>query len=65
MSKREKGVATVPCPNCGTELPGVEQADGSITGSACPECYPAAESEKASKAKTTPARETGTTPKEK
>lgn len=59
MAEREKGVATVPCPNCGSDRPVSEQADGSKVAEACPKCYPAVEPETAS-APTTPAREAGT-----
>lgn len=63
MAEREKGVETMPCPNCGTVRPVSQQADGSKVAEACPKCYTAT-SEKASAAPT-PARESGTTvPKE-
>lgn len=60
MAEREKGVATVPCPTCGADLPVVEQADGSVAGQTCPQCYPSEGSEKASADQTAPAREQGT-----
>ena len=39
MSGREKGVATTPCPNCGTGLNPVQLADGAVSVEACPKCY--------------------------
>lgn len=54
---REKGVETMPCPNCGTDSPVVVQADGSKVAEGCPKCWPAAEPEKASHRKS---REHGT-----
>lgn len=59
MVEREKGVATAPCPNCGTVLNAVSQPDGATAYEVCPKCYSQPKSEKAS-AKRTP-RETGTT----
>ena len=58
MSNREKGVATVPCPNCSTDLKRVTQADGGVAAETCPKCYPS--SEKASKPSASATRETGT-----
>jgi len=39
VSGREKGVATTPCPNCGTGLMPVQLADGAVSVEACPKCY--------------------------
>lgn len=64
MADREKGVETVPCPNCGIDRPVSLQADGSKVAEACPKCHPPAEPEKASASVPTPAREAGTTVKE-
>jgi hypothetical protein len=58
MAEREKGVETMPCPNCGTDRPVSPQPDGSKSVEACPKCYPAPAPEKA--AAPTPAREAGT-----
>lgn len=45
---REKGVETMPCPNCGNDRPVAEQADGSKVAESCPKCWPTApEKEKA------------------
>ena len=61
MSGREKGVATTPCPNCGTGLNPVQLADGAVSVEACPKCYGAAETaSKAVSAPATPSRERGT-----
>lgn len=60
MTDREKGVETLPCPNCKTERPVSENPDGSKSVQVCPTCWPAPESEKASEKPTKPARETGT-----
>lgn len=43
MSQREKGVATVPCPSCGADLPVEQQADGATAAGTCPKCYPSTE----------------------
>ena len=59
MAEREKGVASAPCPNCGTDLNAVTQPDGATAYEVCPKCYSTPEPEKAS-VKRTP-RETGTT----
>lgn len=43
MAQREKGVATAPCGECGTDLPMQEQADGGLMAASCPKCHPATE----------------------
>lgn len=58
MAEREKGVASTPCPNCGTDLNAVTQLDGATAYEVCSKCYSQPKPEKA--AQRTP-RETGTT----
>lgn len=60
MSGREKGVASQPCPECGSDLKVVTQPDGGVSTEACGNCYPAAKTEKAS-AQSRTTRERGTT----
>lgn len=49
MTGREKGVATVPCPTCGSDLPVADQRDdGATVGQSCPTCYPRTSTEQAS-----------------
>lgn len=64
MAGRQKGVETLPCPNCGTDRPVSVQDDGSKVAEACSKCWPAPATEKAS-AHDKPAREHGTDTKEK
>jgi hypothetical protein len=59
MVEREKGVATAPCPSCGTDLNAVSQPDGATAYEVCPKCYSQPKPETAAQ-KRTP-RETGTT----
>lgn len=59
MTKREKGVATVACEQCGSDLNVVTQSDGGTTAARCENCYPEAKVEKASTT-ATPTRERGT-----
>lgn len=58
MADREKGVASAPCPNCGTELNAVELPDGATAYEVCPKCYPAQPAPEQAAQTTT--RETGT-----
>ena len=41
MAEREKGVASVACPNCDKELALSDQPDGSLAAESCSKCYPA------------------------
>lgn len=61
MSGREKGVASLPCPECGADLAVVTQADGGVSTETCGKCFPAAKTEKAS-ARSQTTRERGTEP---
>lgn len=60
MTDREKGVATAPCPTCGTDLPVTEQPDGGLALATCSNCLKTEEPETASEAPQT-RRERGTT----
>ena len=60
MSGREKGVATTPCPNCGTGLKPVQLADGAVSVEACPKCYGTTETASKSEAPAASRRERGT-----
>ncbi len=70
MTEREIGAQTASCPNCGTELKALDQADGSVSYETCPNCYggdatqqaqvPADDRQNASTSQPTVARETGT-----
>lgn len=62
MAEREKGVASAPCPNCGTSLNAVTQPDGGAAYERCDKCYPA--TVKHEKAAKVTRRETGTDVKE-
>ena len=60
MATREKGVETMPCPTCETDLKLVEMPDGSVTTETCTTCFSEPEKEKASTKKSA-SREKGTT----
>ena len=49
MTAREKGVATRPCPTCGTDLPVTEQPDGGMATATCPKCFDTKSTETASR----------------
>lgn len=59
MAQREKGVATAPCPDCGTDLNAIDQPDGAVAYETCGSCYPTQEAEP-EKASRPASRETGT-----
>lgn len=63
MSEREKGVASMACPSCSTELALSAQPDGGVAAETCTSCHPADKpAKKAEKASASPApRERGTT----
>jgi ssDNA-binding Zn-finger/Zn-ribbon topoisomerase 1 len=56
---REKGVGTIPCPECGTELKQVRLADGGVAAETCPKCFKT-EKAAAKTASTSTSREKGT-----
>lgn len=58
MAEREKGTATVSCPNCGASLGAVDQPDGAVAYERCSKCYP--KRPVAEKAASSSTRETGT-----
>lgn len=58
MPEREKGVASVACPNCGSALALRDQPDGSVAAEACPSCHPAEAREQAVEAPQEPKVET-------
>lgn len=58
---REKGVASAPCPNCGTELNRVTQPDGGVAFESCGNCYPATPEPERASVQQSFSRETGTT----
>lgn len=41
--EREKGVALMPCGNCGEPVPAATQPDGSQVAGVCPKCSPSKE----------------------
>lgn len=59
MAKREKGVGTSACPNCGTDLKTVRLPDGGVAAETCPKCFKLETASKAAVAPTA-SRETGT-----
>lgn len=61
MTEREKGVETLSCPSCGTDLNPVEQPDGATAYETCPSCYPSQQPEpEPEKASRKTRREAGT-----
>lgn len=65
MAGREKGVETLPCPNCGDDRPVQILPDGARAAETCPKCYPAPSKKDTEKAAAeAPSRERGTDTKE-